>query len=382
MLVVLQIAAAVVLTLGTALLAKSFSRFQAVDRGFQTENVLTGSIQLSRVRYPDAASRGAFFDRLVERLRGLPGVEAVTVSGIGLRGMSMTMPWPPASVPADERWQMAMATGVADGHFRTFGIPILEGRECSGRADASEAVINAAMARRAYGDRSPIGDQLDLSVASAGRRVIVGVAADVPDLRTRAAPLPTVHLCAGMDRGASGLVALRVREGTPPMTLAPALRGAVRALDPALPVSGVRTVEQMVRDGLTSRWFDAMVLAALSALALLLALGGLYAVTAYAVAQRTFEIGVRMALGADGASILALVLRQGGILVAAGTGLGLLAAVPLVRFVRTMLFDVRPLDPTVFGAVACAVVAVALVATLIPALRASRVDPVRALRAE
>ncbi len=138
----------------------------------------------------------------------------------------------------------------------------------------------------------------------------------------------------------------------------------------------------MIRDGMASRWFDATVIAALSMLALLLALGGLYAVTAHQVAQRTREIGVRMALGADRTSVLTMVLRQGGALVLAGTCLGMLAAIPLVRFVASMLFEVQPLDASVFAAVAAMVSSVAMAATLIPARRASRVDPMDALRAE
>lgn len=381
-LVVLEIAAAVVLTVGAALLAKSFSRFQAVDRGFHTDNVLTASISLSTVRYPDAASRGAFFDTLAERLRALPAVESVAVTPVALSGMTMTTMWPPAEWAGGDRWEIAILEGVGSGHFRIFGIPMVEGRECAARADASAVVVNAAMARRAYGDASPIGEQLDLSPAYSGMRTVIGVAADVPDITTKAAPRPTVYTCAGSYKRAHGVVALRVRDDTPAMALGPALRSAVRTLDPAQPVSRLRTVEQMIYDGLSARWFDAAVIGALSALALLLALGGLYAVTAYSVAQRTREIGVRMALGADRASVMALVLRQGGLLVIAGTSLGLLAALPLVRLVTAMLFDVPPLDPAVFSAVAVLVAAVAMLATGIPAWRAGRVDPTVALSAE
>jgi putative ABC transport system permease protein len=380
-LVILEIAAAVVLTLGSALLAKSFTRFQAVDRGFQTASVLTASITLSTVRHPDTSSRRAFFDGLVERLRLLPSVQSVSVSEAGLRGLSMTMDWPPARERRGEAWEIGIATGVGEGHFRTFGISMLQGREC-GRADASGVVINAAMARRSYRDRSPLGQYLDLSEVSLGTRAVLGVAADVPDLRTKAAERPMVFACAGEDRAAYGTVAVRTRDDTDPMTLAPALRTAVRELDPAQPVSRLTTVEQMIREGISSRWFDAAVIGGLSTLALVLALGGLYAVTAYSVAQRTREIGVRMALGADRAAVMTLVLRQGGVLALAGTFLGLVAAVPLVRLVAAMLFDVHPLDSGVFTVVAILMIGVAMLATFVPARRASRVDPMVALKAE
>ena len=381
-LVVLEIAAAVVLTLGAALLAKSFTRFQAIDRGFDADNVLMASMTLSTTRYADAASRRAFFDDLLERLHAMPGVDSVSVSDVGLAGMSMTMTWPPGRERAAENWEIAIATDVGAGHFSTFGIPIVEGRECAGAGDASAVVINRAMARRSYGDRSALGAQLALGEVSAGIRTVVGVAADVPDIRTKAPPMPTVFTCAGANRSGSATIALRAAPDTPATQLVSGLRAAVRAIDPSQPVGRVRTVEQMVRDGMSSRWFDATVIAALSILALILALGGLYAVTAHHVAQRTREIGVRMALGADRASVLTMVLWQGGALVLAGTCLGVLAAIPLVRFVASMLFDVQPLDPAVFGAVCAIVSAVAMGATFIPAQRASRVDPMVALRAE
>ena len=215
-----------------------------------------------------------------------------------------------------------------------------------------------------------------------GVATVIGVVADVPDLQTKAPQLPSVFACAGGEFAGYGDIALRVREDTDAAALAPALRGAVREIDPALPVTRVKTVDQLVRDGISSRWFDAMVIAALAALSLILALGGLYAVTAYSVTQRTREIGVRVALGADRASVVKLVLRQAGTMIAAGVLLGVLAALPLVRFLSAMLFDVQPLDPAVFGVVAALVATVAMLATFIPARRASRVDPMVALRAD
>ena len=381
-LVVLEMAAAVVLMLGATLLARSFIRFQAVDRGFEGENVSTASLTLSAARYPDNAARRAFFDGLVERLRGLQGVESVVVSNSGLSGLSMTMSWPPGSQSGDGGREIGVAEGLGDRHFHTFGIPVLEGRECAGGADESAAVVNASMARVAFPNRSPIGRSLDLSRWSLGARTIVGVVADVANIQTKAPPLPMVYACAGRERPGYGTVALRVREGTPALSLAPALRSAVRSIDPAQPVGRITTVEQMVREGLSSRWFDAMVIGALALMALMLALGGLYAVTAHSVAQRTREIGIRMALGADRALVLRLVLRQGGILIGAGICLGVLAAMPLVRFVSAMLFGVQPLDPVVFSGVAIGVAAVATLATFVPARRASRVDPMVALRAD
>jgi hypothetical protein len=257
-----------------------------------------------------------------------------------------------------------------------------DGRDCAGAADEAAAVINSSMARLAFPGGSAVGRSINLSTWLLGVRTVVGVVADVRNLETKAPPRPMIYTCAGSDRAGYGTIAMRVREGTPASALESELRSAVRALDPAQPVTRVMTVEQMVRDGMTSRWFDAMVIGALAAVALVLALGGLYAVTAYAVAQRTREIGVRMALGADRASVMKLVLRQGGLVAGVGIALGLAGALPLVRFVSAMLFDVQPTDPAVFAMVALLVAATAMLATFIPARRASRVDPMIALRAD
>ena len=381
-LVVFEIASAVVLMLGAALLARSFIRFQAVERGFTGDNVLTASITLPQARYGEAAARREFFDRLVERLQVIPQVESVAVSQGGLRGLSMTMTWPPGTPDGPNAREIAVGASVGEGYFHTYGIPVLDGRECAGAADKSAVVINASMARMAFPRGPAPGRSLDLSQVKMGVRTVVAVVADIPDLQTKAPQLPTIYECTGDERAGYGDIALRVREGTPAVSLAPALRSAVRALDPALPVTRVKTVEQMVREGISSRWFDAMVIAALAVLALVLALGGLYAVTAYSVAQRTREIGVRMALGADRASVMSLVMRQGGAMAGTGIVLGVIAAVPLVRFVSAMLFDVQPLDPTAFATVAVLVAVVAMSATFIPARRASRVDPTVALRAD
>jgi putative ABC transport system permease protein len=381
-LVVFEIAAAVVLMVGAVLLGRSFIRFQAVDPGFVGENVLIGSITLPETRYAGIASRREFFDTLVSRMSTLPGAESVTFSGIALTGLSMSMPWQIGDTPRAESPEVGVVDGIGDRHFQTFGIRILDGRGCAGDTDASAVVISATMARLAFPGQGATGRSLDLSIPALGTRTVIGVAADVPDFRTKTPPIPLIYACAGPERTAYGVIAVRVREGIDALALAPALRSALHSLDPAVPVTRVTTLEQRVRNDVSSRWFDAMVISALAVLALVLALGGLYAVTAYSVAQRTREIGVRMALGADRASVLTLVLRQGVWMTGAGILLGLLAALPLVRFVSSMLFDVQPLDPTAFGLVTALVIVVAVLATLVPARRASRVDPMAALRAE
>jgi putative ABC transport system permease protein len=380
-LVALEIAAAVVVMVGAALLAKSLIRFQAVDRGFHADNVLTASITLPRPRYADVAPRRAFFDAVLERLRSLPSVESAAAPAV-LGGLSMTMSWPPGSKagpPSSESEEIGVGS-VGTSYFRTFGIPIRSGRECDGGPEPS-AVINERMARRAFPNRSAIGQQVDLSLN--GTFTVVGVAADVRSPSTNAIPRPMVFTCVGPREAHNAAdIAVRVREGTDAASLAPALRAAVAAVDPAQPVSAVTTVRQYVGDSAASRRFDTLLFAAFAALAFTLAVFGLYAVTAYLVAQRTHELGVRIALGAGRSAVLRLVLRQGLAPAISGIAIGLLAAVLLSRLLRNMLFEVEVLDATVFAGVAIVLAVVSVAAAIVPARRAVRVDPVVALRCE
>jgi putative ABC transport system permease protein len=380
-LVVLEIAAAIVLTLGAALLVKSFARYLGVDRGFRPAGVLTGSIALPRATYPTDEARRSFHDRTIERVRAIPGVESASLSAIGLSGMSMTVRWPSADgAPEASNWTVAIANAVGVDHFRTYGIPIVEGGECPA-VDMPVAVVNQALARRAFPGRSALGERLPLPQIDSP--TIVGVAADVRRISDNAPPDPLVYACARRTEAPSAVtVALRVRPAIAAQSLAPALRAAVAAVDPQQPVTRVTTVEDAVREGVSARWFDAGVIVALAMLALALAMVGLYGLIAYQVAQRTSEIGVRMALGADRGAVRRLILREGCVLTALGVGIGLTGSLPLVTFIRTMLFDVQPLDRSVYALVPLIVAVVALLATSIPASRAARIDPLAALRSE
>jgi putative ABC transport system permease protein len=390
-LVTLEIAAAVVVMIGASLLAKSLVRFHAVDRGFHADNVLTASITLPRPRYAEAAARRAFFDAVLKRVRALPAVEsAAAPAGLGM--LSMTMTWPTSAeasagkppgakpgVPSSESQEIGVRN-VGLAYFRTFDIPIRNGRECDGSPEPS-AVLNERMARFAFPGRSPIGQRLTLS--GEGTFTVVGVAADVRPLRTNAAPMPMVLTCPVPGSVSSyGLIALRARGDTDAASLAPALRAAVAAVDPAQPIAEVATVRQQVDDSLASRRFDTLLFGGFAALAFTLSVFGLYAVTAYLVAQRSHEFGVRIALGAGRATVLRLVLRQGLPPAVAGIVLGLLAAVLLTRLLRTMLFEVEVLDAWVFAGVALVLGLVSIAAAIIPARRAIRVDPVVALRCD
>ena len=380
-LVTLEIAAAVVVMIGAALLAKSLVRFHAVDRGFHADNVLTASITLPRPRYADPAARRVFFDAVLERVRSLPSVEsAAAPAALGM--LSMTMNWPPGSkpgVPSSDSQEIGVGD-VGPAYFRTFDIPIHSGHECDGGAEPS-AVVNKRMARIAFPGRSPIGQRLTLS--GEGTFTVIGVAADVRALGTNAAPLPMVFTCpVPGEASLYGLIALRARGDTDASSLAPALRAAVAAVDPAQPIAEVETIRQQVDDSLASRRFDTLLFGGFAALAFTLSVFGLYAVTVYLVAQRSHEFGVRIVLGAGRSTILRLVLRQGLAPAVSGIVLGLLAARLLTRLLRTMLFEVEVLDASVFAGVALVLALVSLAAAIVPARRAVRVDPVVALRCD
>ena len=380
-LVTLEIAVAVVVMIGAALLAKSLVRFHAVDRGFYADNVLTASITLPRPRYADAGARRAFFDAVLERVRALPAVESAAAPA-NLSMLSMTMSWPPGPKPdVPSRDSQEIGVGyVGLENFRTFDIPLRSGRECDGGPEPS-AVINERMARFAFPGRSPLGQRLTLP--GEGSFTVIGVAGDVRGLRTNTVPMPTVFICPvpGSD-SVYGLIALRARGGLDASSLAPALRAAVAAVDPAQAIAEMQTLRQEIDDSLASRRFDTFLFGGFAVLAFVLSVFGLYAVTAYLVAQRSHEFGVRMALGAGRATVVRLVLRQGLGPAVWGIALGLLAALLLTRLLRTMLFEVEVLDASVFAAVALVLAVVSVAAAVIPARRAVRVDPVVALRCD
>jgi putative ABC transport system permease protein len=379
--VVLELAAAVALTIAGALLAKSYVRFQTIDNGFEGDRVLTASVTLPRARYPDEAGRRAFFEKVLERVRAVPSVEAVSVSQVGVGGFTWTMPWPARHTGASTAEQVAVLSDVGHHYFRTFGIRIVAGAECEAGALVPQAVINEQMARRAFPGRSAVGQLLDLG--DEGRYSVIGVASDVRNPKTKALPWATVHTCAtDIHHNRSGVIAVRARAGVDPMSLSPVIRLAVSQADPSQPVASMLTVSELVRDATTERWFSAGLVAVFAGITFVLAVVGLYSVIAYLVARRTHEIGVRIALGATQADVARLVLAQGGALTIAGLLLGLGAAVPLARLAASMLFEVEVFDLSVFVATTATMVLVSMTAVAVPALRATRVDALVALRTE
>jgi putative ABC transport system permease protein len=384
-----QLTLATVLVIGAGLLAQSLWRLQRVRVGFDAASVLTFRVSLPPATYPDHAASWAFYKRLIGSLETLPGVGGVAISSglpFGAGAYTRTpMSTPSRSVlpvgtqiPID--WRV-----VSPGYFKTLGIPLLVGRDFTDQDSPSSEpvmVVSRAFARKYWGDDDPIGKVVHLVNARGRQRAdysVVGVVGDTRNL-TLNEELPTVYYSSSWRLWPSMEVA--VRTAAPPDAVLPAARARIRALDPELPISAVQTMEQAMSASASQPRFNAVLLVAFAGIALLIAAVGIYGVLAYSVSQRVQEIGVRMALGAERGAVVRLVVGQGLTVALAGVGVGLAVAAAGSRVLATLLFGVEARDPLTFGAGAVVLAVVALAACAVPAWRASRVDPVVALRAE
>jgi putative ABC transport system permease protein len=389
-LVVVEVSLAVALLAGAGLLIRSFWRLEHVDAGFRAAGVLKAEYQLPATRYPvnfanwpNFKEIHAFNEALVRRVAALPGVENVAGAGnhpldpgftnsftiVGRESESATFP-------------EISVRRVTPGYFRTVGLALLRGRLVEHR-DATSApavlVINQAAARRFFPGRDPLGAQIQFWGAA---RTIVGVVADERFHGLAAAPPIAVYLPLAQAPSANGAGVLLVRTSADPLGLVPAIRNAFRQQDPLLAVFGVERLDRTVSQSLSERRFVMLVLALFAAVALALAAIGVHGVLAYGVAQRTREFGVRMALGARPGQVMWSVLREAVVLAAAGLAIGACGTLLLRRFLAAHLFGVAPTDPLTFAAVTCFLFVVALIASSIPAWRATKVDPAVALRSE
>jgi putative ABC transport system permease protein len=388
-----EVALALMLLIGAGLLLKSFARLRQIDPGFRPDHLLTMQVQLSGPRYAQPRSRIGFFSAVRQRIATLPGVVSAStvsrlpVARVGLNTRSGNpfsidgQPWNPNS-PAP---QIAHTQTVGLDYFRTMGIPLRAGRDFS-EADTLDAppvvIINETLARRFFLKREAIGRHLLLGAPEPGARwmTIVGI---IADLRTGALddqPMPQYYTPQAQE--ASGSMFVVMRTAGDPLQLAREASGAVRLLDPEVPVYQFDTMEQHVSDAVGQPRFQTVLLALFSAAALFLAAVGIYGVVAHATAQRTKEIGIRMALGADAAQVVATVLADGLRPVAAGIVLGLAGAIALARLLSSVLFQVAPRDPAAFAWAVAMLALTAAVACLAPARRAALLDPQIALREE
>src|SRR5437762_7414672 len=387
-LVVSEVTLALLLLVSAGLLVRSFIRLNNVNPGFDTRDVLAARIRLTPARYPAGAQQTLFFDNMLASLQAHPGVQSASLAGtLPLSGHMLMITFDPRTVRPDypEPVMILRSSDISPDYFTTFRIPIRRGRgfTAQDRAGAPPvAVINRATADQLWPGQDPIGKQLTLGGPgrAGGPMTIVGLIDNLRSASLDATPQPEIYWPA-----LSGMremwVALRSSNGRP-LQLVGAIRDAVHQADPEQSIGELVSLEQLIGRQTAARRFNTTLITIFAQLAAGLALAGIYGVTAYAVTQRTREPGIRMALGARGADVVRLLMRESLRRVAAGVGLGLLAALGVTRALSALLYEVAPRDAVTFAATALLLVAVALVATWVPARRATKVDPMVALRYE
>ena len=381
-LVALEVAMALVLVLCAGLMANSFLRLTRVDPGFDADHTLVARFDIPDDRYPDDRIV-AVYDRLIDRVRQVPGVIAAgAIKDVPLRGQgesySYTVPGEPAPPPGAE--PHADTAPVSPGYFRALGIELLAGRDIEPTdTDRSPAVavVNQALARAAFSGRDPIGRTI--LVGRVPVRV-VGLVRDVYNERLDVPPRPAIFL--PETQMTRVVVSLVVRTQGQPMLLLPAVRDAIRSVDGDLALTELAPLRTIVAESLSAPRFLSVLLGIFGAIALVLATVGLYGVVATAVSQRRREMGIRMALGADRASVIARTLRRGMVPVALGLATGALAALGALRLLSGLLYGVGPFDPATVLATIALLLSAALVAAWVPARRAALVDPMTVLRAD
>jgi putative ABC transport system permease protein len=381
-LVVVEVALALVLLVSSALLVQGFARIRLADLGFDRDDVLALQTLLPEGSYPDTASLAGFYTRLQPRLAAIPGVESVgAATALPLQGYSSTYYVQSGQDYGD---QAARLIGgfkyVLPGYFESLDIPLLRGRaiEDTDRAGTPGViVINETLAERHWPDSDPIGERI---ILGSGPREIVGVVADTRDAGADQ-PQQAFFFLAALQRPGQ-FMDWAIEASVPLHTLVDAVRAEVRAVDPTVPAYDVMPLDDLIELSLGGDLIMAKIMSALALIALVLALGGVYGVMAFTVSQRTREMGIRMSLGAQRGNVLSMVVRQGTVLSAIGIGVGIVVALGVTRGLSRFLFGVNPFDPLTFASVAAVLFLAGVVATFFPARRATRVDPVVALRVE
>ena len=383
LLVVFESALAVVLLIGAGLLIRSFIALQNTNPGFDANNVLTMRVDLPRGKYDTPEKASSFFQQLEQRLSGLPGVEKVGfITELPLTGQPNDAPFTVEGRPAVARGQEFGADfrRVNQNYFEALRIPLLRGRNFTPqevRDNARMIVVSESLVNTAFPNEEALGKRL-MTVLSDKPFEIIGVVGDIRHRSLEFQPYATMYL----PTFTSGRMNLTLRIQGDPMSLVPAVRKEVNGIDPEQPVAAIRTMDEWVNRSTATPRYRTTLLGLFAAIAMILAATGIYGVMSYSVAQRTHEIGIRMALGARQGDVRRMVVGQGMLLVAVGLGIGLLTAFGVTRVMNTLLFQVTAKDPLTFLAVAGLLSIVAFVACFIPARRATKVDPLTALRYE
>ncbi len=384
-LVIGEVALALVLLTGAGLLMRSFYQLQEIDPGFDPHGVLTFRTNLPGAKYKTDEQQAAFYRRALDRIRALPGVTAAGAAQIfPLSGSDYILSFeqigkPPVPVGNEPNAAYYSAT---PGYFGALRIPIRRGRAFTEHDDAAGppvAIVSESMARQFYANENPLGQQIKMGNGSKPAE-IVGIVGDVRDQELETAGRAAVY--EPVAQVPFGSVYFAVRTEREPSALISGVRAAMREMDAELPIDAVGTVDSLLATSLSQRRFALVLMVVFAGLALALAMVGIYGVISYAVTQATQEIGIRMALGARRLDVLRMVFRYSGILITCGLIIGIAAALGTGRLLASQLFQVKPTDPATYAAVALILVATGLAACSIPALRATRVDPLAALRNE
>jgi putative ABC transport system permease protein len=386
LLIVSELALALVLLTGAGLLLKSLYHLIEVNPGFQPENVLTATFDLPHSKYADASQQAAFLDQLLRRVNSVPGVEAAGLTDTlplfgGPNTLIMGVQVKGEPPPEPQKSQVITVIGVSPGYFNAMGMRLVRGRMVTNQdtKDSGQVVVvSAALARHFFGEKDPLHQQLKSPIMPQWA-TIAGEVDDVHRDGLDTKPELVMYLPLTQSR-TGGIFSLAVRGRINSASLSSAVRSEVASLDSELPLYNVATMEERISTSISPRRFNALLLAMFAGLALMLAAVGIYGVIAFSVAQRTREIGVRMALGAQAGQLLWLVIREGMSLALVGIVIGVAGALGVMRFIRSFLFHVSATDPVTFTAVALLLTVVAFLACYIPARRAMRVDPMVALR--
>jgi len=388
LLVVAEVALALVLLVGAGLLLKSLVTMLNVDPGFETRNLLTLRVALPPSGYSGEGKAAGFYGELLRRVSAVPGVrgaaltDRLPLAGEGGTGTPLIIG---RSVPASEQTEAHMRN-ISANYFDVLGIPLVKGRAFNERDDAQAPpvlLVNRTYAERVFPGEEAVGHRVKFMFTGDMQFEIVGVVGDEKVLSLDARTTPVIYFHAPQDADSAAALVVRT-DAADPLALASAVRNEVRALDPEVPVFAVQTLEQMVAGSRAAfmRSYPAYLTGVFACVALLLALVGIYGVVSYTVAQRTHEIALRVALGARTRDVLRLVLGHGLLLALGGIAVGAAGALALTRLISGLLFGVSAADPFVYTLVALLLAAVALVACLVPARRATKVDPMMALRYE
>ena len=388
-LAIAEIALSLVLLVGAGLLIRSFVELERVHPGFAPDHVLTAQLSLPSANYGEDPKIAAFYEQLLSRIAPQPGIEAVAVtSALPLVGNNDYLAFTvEGKVPApNERQPDAESRAVSPDYFRALHIPLRRGRlfEAQDGKDAPPVVvISETLARSYFGKDDPLGKRVtfgDPSGKDPKWQIVIGIVGDVHG--STLADKPYAQIYRPFAQSPRSGAALLVRTQGDPMAFAPSVRQEVQSLDRLQPLSNIQTLEQVLADSIARPRFTMVLIAILAGVAVVLAALGIYGVISYSVTQRTHEIGIRMALGATRGSVLGLVARQGIILAGAGLFLGLLIASGLTRLMASLLYGISASDPLTFAGIPLLLGAIALLASYIPGLRATKVDPVIALRYE